>query len=68
MLIRSKLLSVFSVSVVVTILACITIFTQLQNIENEYSTTLETSLPQTYLTADTSRFIMSQATLVQNYL
>ncbi|WP_159083091.1 MULTISPECIES: methyl-accepting chemotaxis protein [unclassified Lysinibacillus] len=68
MSIRNKLLTGFAISIFVTVLACITIFIQLKNIESQYSDTLNTGLPQTYSTAELSRLSMAQATLVQNYI
>ena len=68
MSIRKKLLTGFAISIIVTVLTCVIIFWQLKNIETHYSETLETSLPQTYSTAELSRLSMAQATLVQNYI
>ncbi|MER2106377.1 MAG: methyl-accepting chemotaxis protein [Solibacillus sp.] len=68
MLIKNKLRMGFTISITVTVLACITIFIQLQKVDREYSQALDTRLPQTYATAELSRLAMAQATLVQNYI
>lgn len=68
MLIKNKLRLGFTISIIVTVLACITIFLQLQKVDRQYSETLDTRLPQTYATAELSRLAMAQATLVQNYI
>ena len=66
--IKGKLLTGFTISIFVTVFACLSIYNQLKVVELRYEQTLETSLPQTYATAELSRLAMAQATLVQNYI
>ena len=68
MKIKERLLVGFTISIIVTVLACLSIYNQLKAVESRYETTLETGLPQTYATAELSRLAMAQATLVQNYI
>ncbi|MBD8035789.1 methyl-accepting chemotaxis protein [Solibacillus sp. A46] len=68
MSIRNKLLVGFTISIFVTVLACMTIFNQLMAVEGKYSSTLEKNLPQTYDAAELSRLALVQASLVQNYI
>ncbi|MER2127890.1 methyl-accepting chemotaxis protein [Solibacillus sp.] len=66
--IKGKLLIGFTISIVVTVLACLSIYNQLKIVETRFEQTLETSLPQTYATAELNRLAMEQATLVQSYI
>ncbi|MEK3766020.1 methyl-accepting chemotaxis protein [Solibacillus sp. FSL K6-4121] len=68
MSIRNKLLVGFTISIFVTVLACLTIFNQLMAVEKKYSNTLETNLPQTYDASELSRLSLVQASLIQNYI
>lgn len=68
MSIRNKLLTGFTISIIVSVLACVNIYMQLQKVDSEYGGALDVGLPQTYATAELSRISMAQATLVQNYI
>ncbi|MGM9946289.1 MAG: methyl-accepting chemotaxis protein [Lysinibacillus sp.] len=68
MSIKRKLLVAFSVSVIVTVLSCVTILMQMRNIDAQYRMALDRGLHQTYLTADIEYSILSEASLVQTYI
>ena len=68
MSIRTKLLTAFSISIIVTILSCVIIFIQLNNVDSKYRNTLDVGLPQTYNTTDLSRLSLEQVTFVQVYI
>lgn len=52
MTIRKKLLVSFSISIIVTVLACTVIFMQLRNIDAQYSDTIALGFPQIDFTSD----------------
>lgn len=68
MSIRNKLLTGFTVSIIVTVLSCVIIFIQLSTIDSKYRNTLNIGLPQTYATAELSRYSLAQVTFVQTYI
>lgn len=68
MKIKTKLITAFAITVVVTVLACLYIYFQLKHIETTYSKTLDESLPQTYSNAELNQSAMAEASLVQSYI
>ena len=68
MTIRKKLLLSFSISIIVTVLACTVIFMQLRSIDSKYSSTIELGLPQINLTSEIEYYTLLQSAQVQSYL
>ncbi|MFJ7736846.1 methyl-accepting chemotaxis protein [Lysinibacillus sp. NPDC097287] len=68
MSIRKKLLVSFSISIIVTVLACTVIFMQLRSIDAKYSNTIALGLPQINLTSEIEYYTLLQTAQVQSYL
>ncbi|MEK4426570.1 methyl-accepting chemotaxis protein [Solibacillus sp. FSL K6-1523] len=68
MSIKKKLLFGFSAMILIIIVACTVLFTQLTNIDKHYSDTLKTGLPQLYEVSDIQHYITLEASQAQTYI
>lgn len=68
MSIGKKLLFGFSITTIITVVACFWIFSQLRSIDNHYSSTIEKGLPQIALTADIEYHVLNQGLQLRSYI
>ncbi|MEG0385680.1 MAG: methyl-accepting chemotaxis protein [Solibacillus sp.] len=68
MSIKKKLLFGFSAMVLITMVSCMVLFTQLTNIDKHYSETLTSGLPQLYEVSDIQNQIILEASQAQTYI
>ncbi|WP_332649955.1 HAMP domain-containing methyl-accepting chemotaxis protein [Lysinibacillus sp. 54212] len=68
MSIGKKLLFGFSITTIITVVACFSIFSQLRSIDKYYSGTIERGLPQTHLTADIEYHVLNQGLQLRSYI
>ncbi|MEG0440006.1 MAG: methyl-accepting chemotaxis protein [Solibacillus sp.] len=68
MSIKKKLLLGFSAMILIIMVACTVLFTQLTNIDKHYSDTLKTGLPQLYEVSDIQHYITLEASQAQTYI
>ncbi|MEG0380595.1 MAG: methyl-accepting chemotaxis protein [Kurthia sp.] len=68
MSIKKKLLFGFSAMILITMVACTVLFTQLTNIDKHYSNTFTTGLPQLYVVNDIQNYITLEALHAQTYI
>lgn len=68
MSIKQKLLAGFSTMILITLIACTTVFFQLKSVDEQYSSTLTAGLPQLYAVSDIRNLITLESSQLQSYL
>ncbi|MFJ8260927.1 methyl-accepting chemotaxis protein [Rummeliibacillus sp. NPDC094406] len=68
MSIRNKLIAGFSASILITIIACIVIFSQLTKIDHQYYSTINSGLPQINSAAKIENLSLQKGVLIRSYL